>query len=28
VKAIMDAVEDPARLDAMPLQDFLGLFTL
>jgi 2-methylcitrate dehydratase len=28
VKAIMDAVKDPARFDAMPLQDFLGLFTL
>src|SRR6185312_1855669 len=28
VKAIMAATSDPARLDAMPLQQFLGLFTL
>ena len=28
VKAIMAAVKDPARLDAMPLHQFLGLFTL
>jgi 2-methylcitrate dehydratase len=28
VKAIMDATRDPARLDAMPLHQFLGLFTL
>src|SRR5574337_1326052 len=27
VKAIMAATEDPARLDAMPLQQFLALFT-
>jgi 2-methylcitrate dehydratase len=28
VQAIMDATSDPARLDAMPLQQFLRLFTL
>jgi 2-methylcitrate dehydratase len=28
VKAIMDATKDPAQLDAMPLQQFLALFTL
>jgi 2-methylcitrate dehydratase len=28
VKAIMAAVKDPAQLDAMPLNHFLGFFTL
>jgi 2-methylcitrate dehydratase len=28
VRAIMAATSDPATLDAMPLQQFLGLFTL
>jgi 2-methylcitrate dehydratase len=28
VKAILGATTDSARLDAMPIQDFLGLFTL
>ncbi len=28
VKVILEATADPARLDAMPIQDFLGLFTL
>jgi len=28
VKAILEATKDSARLDAMPIQDFLGLFTL
>lgn len=28
VNAILGATADPARLDAMPVQDFLGLFTL
>jgi 2-methylcitrate dehydratase len=28
VKAIMAAVKDPAKLDAMPLHHFLGFFTL
>ncbi|WP_201314207.1 bifunctional 2-methylcitrate dehydratase/aconitate hydratase [Dyella sp. EPa41] len=28
VKAILEATTDSARLDAMPIQDFLGLFTL
>lgn len=28
VKAILNATADPARLDAMPVQVFLGLFTL
>jgi len=27
-EAILEATADPARLDAMPIQDFLGLFTL
>jgi len=27
VKAIMGATSEPGRLDAMPLQQFLGLFT-
>ena len=28
VKAILAATQDPAKLDAMPVQEFLGLFTL
>jgi 2-methylcitrate dehydratase len=28
VKAILEATADPAKLDAMPIQAFLGLFTL
>jgi 2-methylcitrate dehydratase len=28
VKAILEATRDPAKLDAMPIQQFLGLFTL
>jgi 2-methylcitrate dehydratase len=28
VKAILVATQDPAKLDAMPVQEFLGLFTL
>jgi 2-methylcitrate dehydratase len=28
VKAILEATADPAKLDAMPIQSFLGLFTL
>jgi len=28
VKAILDAAADPAKLDAMPIQNFLALFTL
>jgi 2-methylcitrate dehydratase len=28
VKAILEATRDPAQLDAMPVQQFLGLFAL
>jgi 2-methylcitrate dehydratase len=28
VKSILEATADPAKLDAMPIQAFLGLFTL
>jgi 2-methylcitrate dehydratase len=28
VKAILEATADPATLDAMPIQEFLGFFTL
>jgi 2-methylcitrate dehydratase len=28
VKAILEATADPAKLDSMPIQAFLGLFTL
>jgi len=28
VRAILEASRDPAQLDAMPIQQFLGLFTL
>jgi 2-methylcitrate dehydratase len=28
VKAILEATSDPAKLDAMPIQAFLGLFAL